>query len=740
MRFNLASCLCIAVLFTASVAKPARTRQTSQAPTVAKTNVDEVVLDIIVRDKRGKPITDLTQSQVTVSDNGVKQNLTSFRLVQGSEAITENGAKTTLDPLRQIRLVTLAFEPLGEADQRLRAREAALDLVKGQQGTNVYYSVVVINTRLLVVQQFTKDQAALTAAIERATTGGSLAKFISESDGIKAEITRQLDSYGVNSTDRSQVVTNATPVAAGQVGSNAANGAPTDPTAPFVMRVMLDMLSMDQVAASDSSRSSLAALKALVQGLQEMPGRKSVLYFSAGLYFTSELDNLFKNLKSLANRANVSFYSVDTRGVMTASQNAAAMDQLRGAAGASAATTQTNPLQQHATTKDEMRASENAENSGRTNVQLPIRDLAESTGGFLIGESNDLRGPLREVNEEISAYYELSYNPGIQNYDGAYRKVTVTASARKDLMIHSRNGYFALAPEVRAAGLETFEMPLLKAISDGATAKDVEFRAGVIRLKPKPEGTEISLLLEVPLSTFQSKEVAGKPLSSVHFSLAALVKNAKGEVVDKVTRDRSLQVTADQLRAGNFLERASVTIPPGSYSLETVVIDRESDKMGTHHAAFEIPATGKGVAVSSLVAMRSFTPGAAKNADPTEPYQFQGGTITPTLNYSVVKSENASIRLFFTVYPDPAISTKPTAGLELIQSGKVLTKLDIPLPDPDTEGRIPYLITIPAAAIPPGTYMLHATVKQGDSAADSRVALKVEGTPVAAVAPAANPK
>ena len=83
--------------------------------------------------------------------------------------------------------------------------------------------------------------------------------------------------------------------------------------------------------------------------------------------------------------------------------------------------------------RGDFRASQHADS--------PIRDLAESTGGFLIGDSNDLRGPLRKVNEEISSYYELTFNPHIQNYDGSFRKLAV-ARGRKDLVIHARNGYF----------------------------------------------------------------------------------------------------------------------------------------------------------------------------------------------------------------------------------------------------------------------------------------------------------
>src|ERR1700677_1968308 len=150
-----AAALILAATLIPMAALPA---QPQQQPAV-KTNVDEVLLDLIVRDKKGKPITDLKPGEIAVTDNGAKQAILSFRLVRGSEAISATGAATPLDPLRQVRLVTLAFEPLPAPDQRKLARTAALDLVKGDQGINVFYSVVVIDTRLLVLQQFTNDRA-----------------------------------------------------------------------------------------------------------------------------------------------------------------------------------------------------------------------------------------------------------------------------------------------------------------------------------------------------------------------------------------------------------------------------------------------------------------------------------------------------------------------------------------------------------------------------------------------------
>jgi VWFA-related protein len=699
--------------------QPAAPAPVAQPPTV-KTSIEEVLLDIIVRDKKGKPITDLKAEELTIIDNGAPQTITSFRLVRGAEAISQTGATSKLDPLRQLRLVTLAFEPMGELDQRKLARSAAIDLIGGEQGGNVYYAVMAINTRLLLLQPFTNDRGALTRAIERATSGYAGPKLASESESIQAELKRQLGGQTVTGAD--QPTTLLAAVSQAEVKSVSGPGA-SEPGLPgkvkaALVRVMLDMLRTDAAVSSQGARLSISALKALVQGLQPMPGRKSVLYFTGGMYETPELDVPFRNLMSLANRANVTFYSVDTRGVSIPGQNVGATGELLGAVAGSAKiiTRAEGPV-----TKDEVFAMDRAETSGRANVQIAIRDLAESTGGFLIGDSNDLRAPLRKVNEEIGSYYELTFDPHIQNYDGAFRKLAVVAG-RKDVVIHARNGYFALPPEARALGLETYELPLLRAISDGKISGDVKFRSGVELMQPRTEGTDVSVLVEVPLHELQPKTDAAL---RVHFSLAALVKDANGEVVQKLSRDRSFQVTADQLKMGNFLDKMTVTVAPGKYTLESAVMDRESGDIGMERSEFTVAPKGKGVGISSLTPVRSYTPN-AKGLDPNEPFQFQGGSITPTLDSSVPRVQAAALRLFFIVYPDRSITGKPTVEIEFLQNGQSLTKVPMPLPDADAQGKIPYVMTIPAAAVPPGNYEVRATAKQDDTTAETKLGVKIE--------------
>jgi len=424
---------------------------------------------------------------------------------------------------------------------------------------------------------------------------------------------------------------------------------------------------------------------------------------------------MWRNLLATANRNNVTFYSVDTNGVMTGAQNSGAMSQLNSANAASGATTQMG----NRVTTEQMNASDSAETAGRSNMQLPIRDLAESTGGFLIGDSNDLRVPLRHVNEEISSYYEISYNPGITNFDGSFRKLSV-ASTRKDLVIHARTGYFALPPEARAAGLAPFELPLLKAISDGKLPFDVEFRAGAVQLQPKKEGTNVAVLVEVPMHSLEATK--GATTLDVHCSFAALVKDSGGQVVQKITRDRSFKVTEDQHKMGNFLDKSTFTLAPGKYTLDTAVLDEANQKIGVDHADFTV-AVASGVGISSLLPIRSATPN-AKGMDPSEPFQFEGNSLTPTLDNVVKKGPNSALRLFFTVYPDATNSGKPTVEIEFMQNGQTLQKVPMDLPAADAQGRIPYLMTIPASAIPDGTYDIRATAKQGSSSAVSTTTVK----------------
>jgi len=232
------------------------------------------------------------------------------------------------------------------------------------------------------------------------------------------------------------------------------------------------------------------------------------------------------------------------------------------------------------------------------------------------------------------------------------------------------------------------------------------------------------VLVEVPLHELQPATDPAKKTMSVHCSLLALVKDSSGAVVDKLSRDRNFLVTQEQLAGGNFLDKLSLSLPAGKYTLESVVIDRNSSKSGIQRSEFEVPPVPAGVGISSLAVLRSYAPN-TKPADANDPFQFQGGAITPTLDPAVKREANAMLRLFFTVYQASSVAAKPTVEIEFLQDGKSLTKVPMQLPPADAQGRIPYVMTIPAAGIPPGSYEVRATARQGDSTAMAKTTVQI---------------
>lgn len=421
---------------------------------------------------------------------------------------------------------------------------------------------------------------------------------------------------------------------------------------------------------------------------------------------------------SAANRANVTFYAIDARGLQIGGENSGALNELAGAATSSRSQAQSDG---GAVRPDEVLAADRAEEGMRANVQMKLRDLSESTGGFLLANTNDLRTPLKRINEEINSFYEITYNPAIDNYDGRFRKISVKVAG--DVKVSTRNGYFALPPtEAGNIPLQPYEVPLLKALGTSPLPKEVEYRMAAIRFQQTPDGVKGVLAIEVPLKSLTFQEDKAANTYAAHVSIVALIKNSKGEVVKKFDRDLPLKGELSTLPArkeANFLYKEQFTQPPGRYTVESAVLDREGNKIGARRSSFVVPTRPPGVTISSISLVRRFEPN-AKDLDPEDPFQLQGGRVTPTLGSTIVGGKGALLSLFFVVYPDPAISEPPKAMVEFLMDGKQVGAGAVDLPKPDANGRIAYVMSSPAESMKPGTYEVHAVVKQGPTAMDDR--------------------
>jgi VWFA-related protein len=685
--------------------------QTPQPPQPEiRTGADEVILDVVVRDKKGKLLRELGPADFEVYDNGVKMPIRSVRLVEGKEATTKAGT-TPLDPLRQIRLVTLVFERLSPEGRRF-ARQAAQDLLRAQPPQNVFYAVMAIDQRLSVLQQFTADTGLLRKAVDRATSG-LYAEFPNDSERIKTQLQQQIGAPpdGRSTSDQIQ---------------EKADANPHDPSQALMAQAMLNMLQFNQTMEStEAARISIFSLMAMVRGQAALPGRKTILYFTEGLRIPTNLDTAFQGVVSAANRANVTFYAIDSRGLRTSSDNAGAMSELASAASGSRQTA--TDLGGKAVSVQEVKAADTAEESMKANVQTELRNLSESTGGFLIGNTNDLRAPLRKVVEEIESYYEISYAPQIETYDGRFHKTAVHL-LNSDAKVQARSGYFALPPGDTMGALRPYEAPLLKALGSTPLPKDVAFRSSVIRLDHRSPEIRAALIVEVPLKSLTFTEDAAAKTYSARTSLVALVKNAQGEVVKKFEQDLPVRGPLTQLAAvkeANFVYKDQFTVPAGRYTVETAVLDGESAKIGARRAVFAPTSKPVGVGLSGITLVRRFE-AKVENLDPADPFQINGGRITPTLNNNIPGGKASQVSLFFIVYPDPAIAAKPQAFVEYLLDGQAVGRGDVTLAAPDAKGRIPCIMSSSAEAMKPGTYEVRVVVKQGESATEERTAVTIE--------------
>ena len=183
---------------------------------------------------------------------------------------------------------------------------------------------------------------------------------------------------------------------------------------------------------------------------------------------------------SEANRANVSVYAVDARGLSTVSDSAAARATLQEAV-------ETSRRQQmlrgfRLFTREEMLISDTAESSLRMDTIATLGQIAESTGGMLISHTNDVRAGITRAVGDLRGYYEIAYSPTNRSFDGKFRKVTLKVK-RPGVSVQTRSGYFAMPP---GEGTATFpyEVQLLQAMRSADPPRELPvhtrtFRFGV---------------------------------------------------------------------------------------------------------------------------------------------------------------------------------------------------------------------------------------------------------------------
>ena len=708
-----------------------------------KIGAKEVLLDVIARDKKGRNVRDLKPEEIEIYEDGVRQTITSFRLLE--TPVNDTSSKPPsfpVDPARPVNLVTMVFDNLDNSSRKL-AREAALDFVNTGMHPNVMVAVYSVGNRFYVLQSFTTDKDKVRHAIDLATNRAEaqypdVSRKMIEQIEIIANSSDFGPGAGAPAAAQASVIPNTNPAVPTMPAGIAPTGIGRGGTGfdKAVAQITLNtMRAMEAVMAEQKARSSLYTFLHVVREQKRLLGRKTLLYFSTGMIVPPNLVDLLRTTMSEANRANVSIYSIDARGLQIDNESERAKAELAQAINASNASY--NEGGALSAVAGSFKSAETAESSLRQNKQGTLAELAEGTGGQLIANTNDLRKPMRQIAEDISSYYAISYSPTAQELDGKFRRLSIKL-ARPDVKVISRSGYFAV-PTVDGKAVMGYEMPLLAALNDVTPQRDFAYRMGVLRFVPGANEAQHLLLLTVPLAelSFQTDKV--KKLYSTHFAILALVKNETGEVVARVSQDYPLQgklERLDSLKKGNLDFTKAFALAPGQYNLQTVVYDFDSGKTSVQHHPLSVPETNPMLAVSSLTLIKRLDAAGTNKPSDDKPLITTSGRIVPNLGETVPAATEKVLGFYLVVYTNS--KDKATLTLEFLQSGEVVAQTTMELPEPDDKGRIAHVFSVPADSFSSGEYQARAIVKQGAvQAADSTLLTILNPNPTKKEAPKA---
>ena len=543
--------------------------QKSVSPSIV-TSADEVTIDLVVRNKKNEAVLDLKPPDIAITDGGSAVKVSDLRLVTGQSAAQHQ--------------ITLVFGRLDPSSAK-NARDIAAKILKMVSTKQFSFSVLNIEGRLRLFQEFTSDPAAVSKAIEAAT-----------------EI-READS---NAPDAA-ALPEKNLIAAAQTGTDS-SGMRVSAQARSSARVTLAALEESQkIVQEQHSRPWLAGLLALARTQHKIAGRKVVIYFEQRPQLDGNAKDMLISIAAEANRSAVSIYTVDTNAIDEQAGEAliASAAIANAAPGINAAANSATPSAGNSTLSTPRLPSGMITEIGDTLSQIqfeglsgsknPLAELAVSTGGAYITASDRVKKTFLQMIENMTTYYEASYIPPIQEFDGKFRSVAVQP-LRKGLKIHSKAGYFAVAPDTGSA-IRPFEAPLLKILSESQLPADLKFHSTILRLGDLPSGNENALVIEVPQDELETHDDPNSNLYSLHVSIVAQVRNSTGEVVEHFSEDIPRHGSLDSKGTAQSqlitLQR-HFTAEPGKYTLETAILDRSNDKVGAQRQDFEIlrPSVG----------------------------------------------------------------------------------------------------------------------------------------------------
>ncbi|AMY12244.1 VWFA-related Acidobacterial domain protein [Luteitalea pratensis] len=543
-----------------------------------RTETALVTVDAVVVDDRGQPVTGLTTADFEVLDEGVAQRVEFFQETgaPGSGVstparkpgrysyATNVGAQATAT-----RTFVLVFDDLHlTREQGEQARLALSQFIRVQLVDGDLVSLVVPGIalrwharlpggrdELLRIAEGLQGRFQPEPTFERITDYEAYRIHVFQDEAVANSVDRRWRNYR-------------------QLGRESTNLASDRGFQPQERGGNAGVIQQDlAIRAADvysrlmaRNRVTLGSMKAMVEGLEAVRGRKSVLLFSAGLIEDQEQIDA-RHVLDAARRANVAVYFIDVRGIGSGSAFATAQFG--------------SPLD----TRD----------VGFANAQIELEvqgseNLAIDTGGFSVRNANDLNAALGRISRELSSYYLLGFQPSRPGADGAYRKLQVRVR-RLGVTVRARKGYYVTGDRVARAA-DVLGHDALQPVTDSPYDLDtIPLRvASYVFGSPTAGKAVVSLAIEADLRAFgfittplALTDVLELRIAATHLE-SSTAERYDGQVEMTFPLGTRLGEDAWYGLAREF------TLAPGRYQARIAVRDRNNGRIGALTHVFDVPA------------------------------------------------------------------------------------------------------------------------------------------------------
>jgi hypothetical protein len=349
------------------------------------------------------------------------------------------------------------------------------------------------------------------------------------------------------------------------------------------------------------SVGTVGALRYVVDGLRELPGRKSLILFSENMrLFTSEGTNdrvmgSVRRLTDAANRSSVVINTIDPRGLQTLSLTAA--DDTRGRR------------------PDELAQLTSQRSQQYWDSQEGLSVLAQQTGGRFMHGSNDIYGGVRKVMEDSEGYYLIGYDPDASTFDAKtgkplFHNVKVKVNIA-GLQVRSRNGFFGNSDPEAPRAPQGRDAQLARALASPFGSGAIPLRLTSLFNNDPKDGSFVTSLLHIDGRGLTFVDEPDDYQKAV-FDVIVKTFGDNGQEENSSSTTYTMRLRAEMydqaLESGLVYTVNHPVKKAGAYQLRVALRDATSEKVGSASQFIEVPDVSKGRLLLSGIVLRADMP------------------------------------------------------------------------------------------------------------------------------------